>query len=117
MSGPRWTVHLTESAEKDFRAILGWSLEHFGRQQARAYAATLSLAIEALASGPSAVGAKARDDIGKGIFSLHVARAGRRGRHFVVFRVARRQDLTLEVLRLLHDSMDVQRHVPTGDET
>jgi toxin ParE1/3/4 len=35
---------------------------------------------------------------------------GRKGRHFVVFRIADAQ--TIDVIRLLHDSMDVAKHLP-----
>ena len=58
------------------------------------------------------LGAKARDEIAPGVCTLHVARHGRKGRHFVVFRVA--EGKIVEVLRLLHDSMDLARHVPEG---
>jgi toxin ParE1/3/4 len=83
--GP-WTVHLTAAAEADFRNILRWTAEQFGEAQARAYAETLSRALEALSEGPDAAGVRARDDIAGGLFMLHVARRGRRGRHFVIFR-------------------------------
>lgn len=70
------------------------------------------MALETLSGGPTVIGVKARDDIAKGLFSLHVARAGRNGRHFVMFRIAKEQDdEVIEVLRLLHDSMDLPRHV------
>ena len=55
-----------------------------------------------------------REDIGLGISTFHVARHGRKGRHFVVFKVAPQQ--TIEVLRLLHDSMDLARHVSPGND-
>jgi toxin ParE1/3/4 len=38
-----------------------------------------------------------------------VAREGRRGRHFVLFRAGPEQ--TIEVLRILHDAMDLSRHL------
>jgi len=51
------------------------------------------------------------------MYTLHVARHGRRGRHFVVFRVGRESDHgVIEVLRLLHDSMDLQRHLRSDKE-
>ena len=64
------------------------------------------------------MGAKKRNDILKGIFTLHVARKGRKGRHFIMFRLGRtsEQDV-IEVLRLLHDAMDLQRHLPPVDES
>lgn len=107
-----WPVFLTAAAETDFEQVVGWSLRQFGVNQARVYAETLTVAIEALAEGPSVIGAKIRNDIGKGLMSLHVARLGRKGRHFVIFRVRRRAGKqVVEVLRLLHDSMDLARHV------
>jgi toxin ParE1/3/4 len=73
--------------------------------------------LEALAGGPNVIGAKARDDIGKGILTLHVARQGRKGRHFVVFRIGHDKGReVIEVLRLLHDAMDLPRHLPPVDE-
>jgi toxin ParE1/3/4 len=57
-------------------------------------------------------GAKPRDDIAPGLRSLHVARSGRKGRHIIIFR-ARGSDKTavIEVLRILHDAMDLPRHL------
>jgi hypothetical protein len=43
--------------------------------------------LEALAGGPNFIGAKAWNDIAQGLFTLHVPRQGREGRHFVVFRI------------------------------
>jgi toxin ParE1/3/4 len=113
-----WPVRLAAAAEVDFHNILLWTAERFGAAQARVYAETLSMALEALAAGPTVSGAKARDDIARGVFTLHVARRGRKGRHFVVFRIGRHEGgEVIDVLRLLHDSMDLPRHVPPADET
>ncbi len=113
-----WTVHLTAAAEADFEEILRWTVNHFGDAQARIYAETLSAALNDLATGPSAIGVKKRDDILKGLFTLHVASKGRRGRHFIMFRVGNTPDRNvIEVLRLLHDAMDLQQHLPPGEES
>jgi len=113
-----WAVRLTAAAEADLEDILHWTVGQFGEAQARVYAETLSAALEALTAGPTAPGIKARDDIARGLFTLHVARLGRKGRHFVVFRIGRdREREVIEVLRLLHDAMDLPRHVPPLDET
>ena len=58
--------------------------------------------------GPKPIGSKPREDIGPNIRSLHVQRKGNKGRHLLVFKEARNQ--TIQVLRLLHDSMDLARH-------
>ncbi len=112
----RWTVRLTAAAEADFRTILRWTLTQFGERQTRVYAETLSAALKDLAAGPTIPGTRNRNEIARGILSLHVARKGRKGRHFVIFRVARDQGTpTIEVLRLLHDAMDLPRHLPPFD--
>ena len=112
-----WPLRLTAAAEADFQGILRWTLEQFGKAQAHAYAETMSSALESLTAGPRVVGAKARNDIGNGIFALHVARRGRKGRHFIVFRVGHDKDRdVIEVLRLLHDAMDLARHLPPTEE-
>ena len=48
--------------------------------------------------------------------TLHVARRGRTGRHLVVYRTGTPavDPPIVEVLRLLHDSMDLSRHIETG---
>ena len=103
-----WKVRLASQAELDFSEIITWTLENFGERQAEVYVETLTLAIEALHDGPEQLGAQVRDDIEPGIRTLHVARQGRSGRHLVVFREAQNQ--CINVLRLLHDSMDLARH-------
>lgn len=113
-----WRVRLAAAAEADFRNIVLWTSDNFGARQARTYSATLSIALRALTKGPIKSGATPRDDIGKGIHTLHVARHGRKGRHFVVFRVGR--DIhgeVIDVLRLLHDVMDLPRHIPPESES
>ncbi len=113
-----WTVRLTAAAEADFEEILRWTVEQFGEAQARIYAETISAALNDLAAGPTVVGARKRDQILKGLFTLHVARNGRNGGHFVMFRVGRAPDReVIEVLRLLHDAMDLQRHLPAAEES
>ena len=110
---PVWTVRLGRQAEQDYVEILKWTTKTFGEGQASTYAETIARAIEALEEGPDVPGARARDDIQPGIRTLHVARQGRAGRHLVVFRVA---GSDIDVLRLLHDSMDLPRHVPATND-
>jgi len=108
-----WSVRLAAAANADFQDILSWTTETFGTGQARAYAETLSAAVEALTAGPGARGVRPREDIAEGLFTLHVARRRRRGRHFLVFRISRMEGRdVIEVLRILHDAMDISRHLP-----
>ncbi len=112
----RWRVRLAAAAEDDFRNILRWTSEQFGEAQARVYAQTLTRAIEALAAGPQVAGSRKRDGIAEGLMTLHAARGGRKARHLVLYRVGDPADPpTIDVLRLLHDSMDMPRHVGAGE--
>lgn len=106
---PTWVVRLSAAAESDLRNIIRWTLKEFGDVQARKYSDLLSTAMIELARGPTIAGVRARSEIGKDIFTLHVARGGRRGRHFVLFRAECHH--RIEVLRLLHDAMDLKSHV------
>jgi toxin ParE1/3/4 len=111
-----WSVRLAAAAETDFEAIIGWTLDQFGDVQARVYAEVLASAVEALAAGPNLPGVKARSEIGKHLFTLHVAREGRRGRHFVLFRIdATPERRHIDVLRILHDAMDLQQYAPESE--
>lgn len=115
--GRRWRIRLAVAAESDFRNILRWTSERFGEAQARVYAETLTRAIETLAAGPQVPGSRRHDDIAEGLMTLHVARRGRKGRHLVLFRVGiPAEPPVIDVLRLLHDSMDLPRHVVTGEQ-
>lgn len=115
MSDEVWTVRLAALAEADFADIVAWTTEHYGAAQARIYSGTVTAALIALRSGPQINGVKSRDDIGKGLSTLHVARNKRRGRHLILFRTASAAERVIEVLRILHDAMDVVRHVETDE--
>jgi toxin ParE1/3/4 len=110
-----WRLRETDAALADYRQIIAWTAAQFGRRQADVYAETIATALASLAAGPTAAGAKLRDDIARGLYSLHVARGGRKGRHFIIFRTVRdRRGGVIEVLRVLHDAMDLRRHLPLG---
>jgi toxin ParE1/3/4 len=111
-----WTVRLSASAAADFRQFLGWTAENLGTAQTGTYADTLSAALQALSAGPATTGVKARPEIAADIRTLHVTRQGRKGRHFVLFRAISVDGQNfIDVLRLLHDSMDLKRHSPADE--
>ncbi len=117
MEAEIWTVRLAAAAETDFRQILRWTADHFGAAQARIYADTISLSLRDLSAGPALIGVKQRGEIGANIYTLHVARNGRKARHFLMFRACSFEERSsfIDVLRLLHDSMDLERHSPLTD--
>jgi toxin ParE1/3/4 len=106
-----WRVRLSEPAERDFIGIVQWTVENFGRRQALVYRRTLIAALTSLHNGPNLPESAARDEIQTGLRSLHVARQGRRGRHFVLYRSD--EVGTVGIVRILHDAMDLARYLPT----
>jgi toxin ParE1/3/4 len=114
MPAENWRARLSAAAERDFASILEWTNERFGARQARLYRDALEEGIRALRNGPDVRGARRRDDIVAGAWSLHVARTRRRGRHLLLYRVTGED--TIEIVRILHDSMDIARHLPKQEE-
>ncbi len=110
MSGAQdyWRIRLASAAETDFDQILQWTAERFGKDQAHVYTQTLLAALDALKEGPTLSGVKTREELSKGILTLHAARLGRKARHLIVFRaVSGRDGNVIQVLRILHDAMDM----------
>ena len=114
MIAPVWRIRLGVEAEKDFARILTYTQNTFGRRQAEIYQATILEALGALGSGPEVLGSIPRDDIRPYLRSLHVARRGHRGRHLVLYRPG--VGHVIEVIRILHDAMDLARHIPQDSE-
>ena len=110
MAGRKWRVRLGAAAELDFANIVKWTAENFGARQSRIYRDTLVQAIRELGDGPDVAGSKARDEILPGLRTLHVARRGRRGGHFLMYRAAPQR--TIEIIRILYDRMGFQRQAP-----
>ena len=110
MAERKWRVRLGAVAELDFANIVKWTTEKFGARQSRVYQKALVQAIGELAEGPDVAGSKTRDEIMPGLRTVHVARHGRRGSHFLMYRVTPKT--TIEIVRILHDRMDLQRHFP-----
>jgi toxin ParE1/3/4 len=107
---PAWRVSLGVEAEKDFVRILAYTQDTYGPRQAGIYQTIILEALQSLGSGPDAPGSVPREEIRPHLRSIHVARRGRRGRHVVIYRPGQGQ--VIEVLRILHDAMDLARHIP-----
>lgn len=112
MPKPRWKIRLSSAADEDFRAIVLWTAEHFGLEQARRYRAAILAALRELDNGPDTTGTRDRTELGRNLRSLHVARRGRRGRHVILF--AASEDNRIDIVRILHESMDFAQHLPSG---
>jgi toxin ParE1/3/4 len=114
-------VIIAPRAQDDIEGILAWTLENFGPQTLERYAKLIQTAIEDVGEDPELAGSVHRPEIAKGCRTYHLfhsrKRAGRRGqrvrnpRHLLLYR--KRSDETVEIGRVLHDTMDFEEHLPT----
>ena len=111
---------LAPAAEEDIRSILAWFREVFGEPARQRYVALLIQAITDVTADPFRAGVYEADDISPGLRIYHITHSRRRRmaaasrvaapRHFLLFRL--RHETRLEVVRVLHDSMQLSHHLP-----
>ena len=110
MSSENWRPVLSTPAERDLTEITRWTAENFGARQAVAYRDLILEALIQLRLGPEVPGARPRPELGLRLYTLNAARLGKPSRHFLLYRP--RDGRVIEILRVLHQSMDIERHVP-----
>lgn len=108
---------ISDAARTD---ILRRSQTQFGNQARQRYQALILAALQAIASTPYRIGSHERNELAPGLRSYHLVYSRQQAkhphgtvkspRHVVFYRVA--NDEVIEVVRLLHDAMDVQLHLP-----
>ena len=105
-----WRLRLAAQARADIQEAVAWSRDEFGAMQADRYLLAIQATTATLRQSPLGPRTRARDDLAPGLRVLHMRRAGHRGRHLLIYRVA--EPDTVMVLRVLHDAMDPARHLP-----
>ncbi|MDP3747810.1 MAG: type II toxin-antitoxin system RelE/ParE family toxin [Phenylobacterium sp.] len=110
---------LTEAAETDIVEILAWSETQFGGAARRRYERLIVAALIDIATDPIRPGSIARPELGPDVRSWHLRSSRERARdsdgvvqrprHFLIYR---RVDAALIAIgRVLHDSMELERHL------
>ena len=109
---------LSDAAQVDVIDILAWTHEQFGEAARLRHESLIVAALRDVATQPDRPGSIARPELGAGVRSWHLrpsrdhvasrARAVRRPRHFLVYRV---EPALLVVGRVLHDAMELARHL------
>ncbi len=113
-------VIVAPKAQGDIASILAWTQDNFGPQTLRRYGKLIATAIEQVAENPDLAGSCLRPEIADNCRTYHLffsrksaGRAGdriRRPRHFLLYRVS--ESGTVEIGRVLHDSMELKAHLP-----
>lgn len=97
MSARRPRIALASDAQRDFRNILVYTEQHWGRSQRSVYRQRLRQAFLDLQAYPDL--GSARIDIGDGIRALRV------GQHVIIYQPT---DTEILIVRILHIRRDVQ---------
>jgi len=103
-------IRFSKAAVQDIQQVLTFTLEEFGERQYQEYRELIRLALADIASNPLRPTSKHRPELHRNARTFHISRQGKRARHFLIYRIM--PDKVVDVARLLHDSMDLRRHVP-----
>ncbi len=113
---------LSDAAQADVINILAWTHEQFGEAARLRYESLIVTAFRDVATQPDRPGSIARPELGAGVRSWHLrlsrdrmgagAEAVRRPRHLLVYRF---EPTVLVVGRVLHDAMELARHLDSAD--
>lgn len=115
---PRYV--LAPAAQADIEAILAWSHDQFGELARLRYEALLVQSILDVVDDPGRAGSFRRPEIAEAARTYHLRHSRdrvdavsgrvRHPRHFLLYRAS--TDGRVEIARVLHDSMDLDRHLP-----
>ncbi len=117
MKQPSYTFLLTAPADRDFTEIMDWTVSQFGASAAGRYETLIIQALTDVGENPFRLGAKQRPELLDGLYTYYLASSRERvpgervktPRRLLLYRVISSR---VEVLRILHDSRDLGRHMP-----
>lgn len=114
--------YLSRAAVADIASILTWTQETFGERICLRYEALLTQAIMDVSNDPERAGSSPRPDISPNVFTYHLFHSRNRvsinvgrirnPRHFLLYRLV--GSGAVEIGRVLHDAMDVDRQLPAN---
>jgi len=109
---------LSAAAQDDLIGIFAWTQEQFGESARLRYESLVVTALRDVAVQPDRVGSIERPELGKGVRSWHLRLSRDRARsdsdvvhhprHFLIYRGEAKM---LVVGRVLHDAMELARHM------
>ncbi len=111
---------LSKAAQADVTEILAWTQAQFGGAARLRYESLIVAALRDVATQPDRPGSIERPELGADVRSWHLqlsrgqmgtgAGVVRRPRHFLIYRI---EPALLVVGRVLHDAMELARHLDT----
>ena len=101
MAKKKYTVQLSERAQKDFKAIQRYTLKRYGEKQVLQYSTMMKTGIENIAKNPTLYG-HSRPDIPERYRSHQV------GEHSIIYRVDKNN---IFIVAILHGRMDFRNQL------
>ena len=95
--------NLSTYAERDIENILTYTIETWGIRQFQKYRDLINHSLDLIGNNPDALTVRKREELFEGGNSYSF------GKHVVFFRV--KNDI-IEIVRILHQKMDVESHIP-----
>jgi toxin ParE1/3/4 len=108
----KFTLRFSQLAIQDIEDVLAHTLMRFGHQKHEQYKLLIRLALTDISLDPDRPPARKRPELHPNARTFHIGCRGKRARHFFLYRVI--DETTVEIGRLLHDSMDLKAHLPEG---
>jgi len=112
---------LSATAQADIIDILAWTHEHFGGAARQRYETLIVTALRDIADQPNRPGSLERPELGDNVRSWHLGLSRERARtntgivrqprHFLIYRP---EGECVVVGRVLHDAMELTRHLDPG---
>jgi toxin ParE1/3/4 len=110
----RHKLRFSRAAIRDMEAVLAYTLERFGERKCEQYKFLIRQALADVAADPHHHNARHRPEIHPDARTFHISRRGKPARHFLLYRIT--AEHYVDIGRLLHDSMELNRHLPDGFE-
>ncbi len=96
------SYRLSKLADQDLAEILRYTIQTWGMKQGASYLQLLTAVLNHILNNAVLPGSKSREDLARN------CRAFRAAKHVIFYRV---NGDTLEIARILHESMDFSRHI------
>ena len=114
-------LQVSTDARQDIRAIYIYTTQRYSREQAKTYRSLIEQALVDLENNPTRLGSTEIPEIGEGVRGYRLSLATqktkatiKKPRHIIIYTEVREN--TWYVLRILHDSMDFQKHISNDYE-
>ena len=111
----KYKLRFSKQAAQDIEDVLALTLERFGEKQWERYKQIIRNALLEIAADPEGIHTRRRPEIHPNARTMHLARRGQPARQFILYRLA--GEPFVDIGRLLHDSMELSRHLPSGFES